>query len=647
MCVAAPRRGTCRTRHALADGAHMSNLPLEPRLVAVTGFMAGEVFPLVGGEITFGRDCDNTIYSADPALSRRHCVFRNLDGQWTVEDLGSSNGTFVNGVQVRTHQLKEGDRIAVGRGVLVFVAAAVPPAGANVDVVESAVPDVTTTLAAGDAVYLQPSSGPNMSRFEQGLRALIRIATVLPTLRTEQELYRELRRILAEIVPAAGAAVVTPHDGNLEVEGAGTTSDPLLVNRTLVDRVLTTRLGVLHQAPTSGVDPVGTPAGGGRSVLCVPIVFRERALGAIYVTSRERSTFDDEHLQLVTAAARLVALALDNVRHLAAVERDAERMHADLQLRHNLVGDSPAMRRAYERLARVARSDTTVLLTGETGTGKELAARAIHLNGTRARRAFVAVNCAALPETLMESELFGHERGAFSGAISQKKGRFELADGGTIFLDEVGELTLGAQVKLLRVLQEREFERLGGTRPLKVDIRVVAATNRTLEEEVQAGRFRSDLLFRLNVVQIKMPPLRERGRDIETLASHFLVKYGDKAGRRVGGFSEEALKALLTYRWPGNVRELENAVERAVVLGSGDMILPDDLPEDVVETSMGAEEPPTQHSYRAAVVHHKRTIVGRALAASGGSYIEAARALKVHPNYLHRLARNLGLRGEE
>jgi len=310
-----------------------------------------------------------------------------------------------------------------------------------------------------------------------------------------------------------------------------------------------------------------------------------------------------------------------------------------------MVGESSRIREIYQFVGRVAAADSTVLITGESGTGKELVARAIHRNSRRANRPFVAINCAALTESLLESELFGHEKGAFTGAFSQKKGKIEIGDSGTLFLDEVGELALPLQAKLLRVLQEREFERVGGTRPIKVDIRLIAATNRNLDDAIKHSQFRQDLFYRLNVVSVTMPPLRDRREDIPLLATYFVQKYSREANRPVVGISPEAHALLTSYDWPGNVRELENALERAVVLGSSDHIRPEDLPEALVETT-SSNEPLRAGTlrYHETVNSVKRQLILKAIEQVGGNFTEAAKLLDLHPNYLHRLVRNMDLR---
>jgi formate hydrogenlyase transcriptional activator len=303
-----------------------------------------------------------------------------------------------------------------------------------------------------------------------------------------------------------------------------------------------------------------------------------------------------------------------------------------------LIGDSPALARVRELIGRVAGSDSTVLVTGETGTGKELVARALHAQGARRERPLVKLNCAALPRELVESELFGHEKGAFTGALAQRRGRFELADGGSLLLDEVGELPPEAQAKLLRVLQEREFERVGGTRPLRVDVRVIAATNRDLRAEVAAGRFRADLFYRLNVFPIALPPLRERREDIVPLMRHAVMRLARRLGRQVDGLAPGFVESACAYDWPGNVRELENVIERALIMSRGGLL-------DASEALLPAA--PAAAPAGASLMAAERVHIVAALEAAGWT-IEgqagAAQALGLHASTLRGRMRKLGIR---
>jgi Nif-specific regulatory protein len=453
--------------------------------------------------------------------------------------------------------------------------------------------------------------------------------------------------LLAESLPAEQVAVVTVgSDGDSRIvdarQRAGTPAVP--VSQTVVNHALEQRASLLTRGAPGAVLPHADSVMSAAvpSILCVPMVVRDRALGALYLTTSRAQAFDADHLEFATAVANVAAIALDNVRHVAWLDRERARLQEALERNHSLVGRSAAMRRIFELVAKVARSDATVLITGETGTGKELVARAVHFNGARAKRPFVAINCAALTESLLETELFGHERGAFTGAVAQKKGKLEVADGGTVFLDEVGELAPTLQSKLLRALELREFERVGGTRPVRVDIRLISATNRGLSDDVAAGRFRSDLYHRLHVVEIHVPPLRERREDIAALASHFVERFARKSVRPVRGIAPEALKYLTAYDWPGNVRELENTIERAIVLGVSDHIMRDDLPDALLQLpASGGVESPRFHE---AVRQAKVDIIVEAFREAHQSYTEAARLLGLHPNYLHRLIRILEMK---
>jgi two-component system, NtrC family, response regulator HydG len=311
----------------------------------------------------------------------------------------------------------------------------------------------------------------------------------------------------------------------------------------------------------------------------------------------------------------------------------------------SIIGRSQKMKEVLERVAQVAPSEATVLILGESGTGKELIANALHQGSARTDRRFIKVNCAALPETLLESELFGHEKGAFTGAIARRPGRFELADGGTIFLDEIGEMTLATQSKLLRVVQEREFEPVGSTKTVKVDIRIITATNRNLEEEVKAGRFREDLFYRLNVVPIPLPPLRERKEDIPLLVEHFLKVYNEKNGRNLQGFHPRALDALMRYAWPGNIRELENVVERSVILSRDDYVPFSELPLPIREATGDSDVKEIREGLRPGMTirEMEKELIVKTLEDNDGNRTRTARVLGITRRTLQHKLKEFGI----
>jgi two-component system, NtrC family, response regulator len=326
-----------------------------------------------------------------------------------------------------------------------------------------------------------------------------------------------------------------------------------------------------------------------------------------------------------------VLVILDKALEKLRLQRDTANLRERVRERyrfHNIVGDAPELQAVYEVVKRAAPTRATVLILGESGTGKELIAQALHEESPRAERAFIKVNCAALSETLLESELFGHEKGAFTGAVGRKEGRFELADGGTLFLDEIGDISPSLQIKLLRVLQQKEFERVGGTQTIKVDVRLVAATNRDLADEVKTGRFREDLYYRLNVVAVTLPPLRQRKGDIPALVSHFMEKYGRAYGKEVKGLAPGTLNALLSHDWPGNVRELENVVERAVVLSKAAELTADDLPP-TLRGPRPRERAPGALIPGATLYEIEREAILRTLEMVGGSTSRAAEILGI------------------
>jgi two-component system response regulator HydG len=339
---------------------------------------------------------------------------------------------------------------------------------------------------------------------------------------------------------------------------------------------------------------------------------------------------------------KLVDKALER-RDLIEQNKALKKQLEDIRAKGQMIGASPSFRRMLTLVDQIADSSATVLIQGESGTGKELAARTIHERSARRNGPFVAVNCAALPDTLLESELFGYEKGAFTGAVGRKEGRFELASGGTLFLDEVADLSLVTQPKILRVLQEGEFERLGGTRTLQVDVRIVAATNQDLADMVKEKRFREDLYYRLNVITIRVPPLRERHEDIRVLAQHYLRVYAAKNGRKLEGFSTEALERLESYAWPGNVRELENLIERTVLLARKDRLDAEDLPEEV----MGVKRPPRDAILELVgtpLDEIERRLLDETLRITGGNKTQAAKLLGID---VRTVARKLERRDDD
>jgi formate hydrogenlyase transcriptional activator len=384
-----------------------------------------------------------------------------------------------------------------------------------------------------------------------------------------------------------------------------------------------------------------------RAYASIPLRARGRGVGLLVFSRRKPDPFTPEQMTILVDVSRAIAVAVANALANEEIARLRDQLEAEnVALRDQLnritkfeeiVGDSPALRRALEAVEQVAATDATVLIYGETGVGKELVARAIHQRSHRAKGPLVKFNCAAIPETLLASELFGHERGAFTGAIERRKGRFEQAHGGTLFLDEIGELPPELQVMLLRVLQEREFERLGGSDPIRVDVRIVAATNRDLMEDVRAGRFRSDLYYRLNVFPLRLPPLRERPEDIPLLAAHFAAKHGERFGRVINRIDRRSMKLLESYHWPGNVRELENVIERAVIL-SRDGVLR--IERDAIPHAnlTGNLDERLRAQEREAIETALRASRGRVSGPNG-----AARALGLAPSTLELRIKTLGI----
>ncbi|WP_054030881.1 sigma-54 interaction domain-containing protein [Desulfatitalea tepidiphila] len=380
-----------------------------------------------------------------------------------------------------------------------------------------------------------------------------------------------------------------------------------------------------------------------QSIACVPLKRDSHIIGVMQIIDKEDGRpIGENDLELIEEFAALAALALGQAQNLQEVKREIQDLKQELQVRHEMVGKSAALEKVIADGLKVANSKASALILGESGTGKELLARLIHRAGPRKDKPLVVLNCAAMPETLLEDELFGHEKGAFTGAVARKIGKFELAHEGTIFLDEIGEMTPGMQAKLLRVLQEGNFYRVGGNIPISVDVRVLSATNKKLDEEVANGKFREDLYYRLNVVQINMPTLRERKEDIPLLANHFLSIFKEETVTPNLKISSAAMDKMVHYDWPGNIRELRNAIERAVVMGNGKEILPEDLPISSTRTNYPGLQ--VGLTLEEALNQFKKEFIVLNLKHTSGNRSKAAKLMDIQRTYLSRLISKFDVR---
>jgi transcriptional regulator with GAF, ATPase, and Fis domain len=628
---------------------------MNPRLIAINGSLKGSTFALNLDQISIGRESASDVSLSHSSVSRRHCLIKRNGGEFLICDLDSYNGTFVNGVPVKEQPLVHADQIKIGSIALLFLLGESEETGSDslvqlddLNLVSQSTRQMRpeTLLHQTEQALLQ---SPEHERVARDLGALLKIGSHINLLRHTKDLQQEILNSIFEVVPVDRGAILLSQGENefssLYGRDRENESKPVHISRTVVDKVMAEGVAIVtNDIRTSETLSTAQSllAAQITSLMCAPLIVFEKVIGVIYLdTSDPTVRFDEGHLQLLAGIAGIAAVSLENARQMEWLEGENSRLRSTLAIEHNMVGESPAMGDIYRFIERVAPTNSAVLICGESGTGKELAAHAIHANSPRAVKPFVVINCAALVETLLESELFGHERGAFTGAITQKKGKLEVADSGTLFLDEIGELALPLQSRLLRFLQDHKIERLGSTRSIELDVRVVAATNRNLDEAITKGIFRADLYHRLNVVKVTMPTVRERREDIPLLASYFAAKYAKACKRTVNGISPAARALLQSYEWPGNVRELENAIERAVVLGSADVIEADDLPERILESANSGKP---MAKYYEAVKQAKRELILNALQQANGNYTEAANALGVHPNNLHRLIRTLDLK---
>ena len=615
-------------------------------LLGVEGPALGVEHRLTGEPVALGRDSHNSLSPGDSLLSRHHCVLELQHGEWAIRDLGSSNGTFVNGERVSQRKLAHDDEIRTGSCRFLFLDDSLVSAGPQFTEVADTGSTTETLRVDIDSCppLLDPAVLSGRLRENEGSRgelaALLELASSLPGAVDFRDARARFLEAVFRSVPAEKAVLVVldPATGVPGPAYGWSRDSGPAPPFPLPEPYLTQ---ALEQSTAISL----ALEGGRRTVQILPLRCDAGISGFLALEGRSGGpVFEPRHLEWLCAAARLAAGSLSSLAQIDRLRRENRLLSEELDSSGVILGETPAILALKAQILKAAPSDATVLVTGETGAGKEPVARAIHAASRRARGPFVAVNCATLSPTLLESDLFGHERGAFTGAVSLKHGKIEAAAGGTLFLDEIGEMDPNIQARLLRVLQEREFERVGATSPLRADIRLVAATNRNLTAEVEAGRFRQDLFYRINVITIHVPPLRERRADIPLLATHFFAQLAHAGGRRIQGISAEARRRLAAHDWPGNVRELRNAIERAVVLGSSSLIEAEDLPESILDT--GPPDAALESSFHKGVREAKRRLIVDALSRTGGSQVEAARLLGLNPSHLSRLIRSLGLRAE-
>ena len=597
-------------------------------LVIRDGKKWSDVFRLVPGRrVTIGRSPTNQIVIREDQASRQHAEIFQNNGKWTVRDLNSRNGTAIGDDRVvGDHQLSPGDVIWIAGTQLAFVydlssaydrkifsRVEIGDGGETIMGLEADddqptmsldIEPTTITHRRQKTKFLEEGDIGDEPDDEQigtaGAAAtkLCRLAFTLANETTARGIARVALDSLIEdthvdagavlMIPATHPHTVDPYSLEIIAWRSENRPEYQRVSKFLCETVIKEGEAVLAR-DIQDDSALGLRDSKGEihatSVICAPIRVNNRTRGMIHLYStRPKGLLNPDDLEFTLAVAETVALALRTrfreqklVEDLSKTKHEIDALRRQLGVDSEIVGSSAAMLDVHRQIAKAAPSNATVLIRGESGVGKELVARAVHYSSNRRKGPFVCLNCAALSETLLESELFGHERGAFTGATERKLGKFESADKGTLMLDEIGEMSQSIQAKFLRVLEGHAFERVGGSKAIRTDVRVIAATNRDLEKAVRANLFRKDLFFRLHVVQITVPPLRHRPEDIVEIADFFLGKFCTETGRKINGFTDEAKEQLLRYRWPGNVRELKNVIERAVVLAHGTEIAVDEL----------------------------------------------------------------------
>jgi len=579
-----------------------------------------KVYPIYKKITSIGRSHSNDLTFPERSLEdfQAQIVFDGRDFQFREATKGGV--ILLNGKKKRRGRLQHGDRLGIGGVELVFSifedAPATPPATAT-------------------------GTAPRKSDEVAGMVKLSEFNSRLMEIRSIPDQMKELLDLVIDVSHAKKGFIILLTDGQPRIAAARNVehrdlpADVHQLSDSILQRVIEQRKPLI--VSDAGADTMFQGSASVMnlklsSVMCAPLIYRGELLGLIYVGNDSVvSLFDDTSLELFSVFAGQGSLLLQNALMLNELSTDRDRMARELE--HNrfgdIIGSCDALTKVFHTVEKVATAEVSVLITGETGTGKELFAREIHRRSPRGGGPFIVINCGAIPENLMESELFGHVRGAFTGAVTTRAGKFQLAHRGTLFLDEIGEMPLGLQAKLLRALQERVVSKVGDAKPEPVDIRVIAATHRDLLDDIKEGRFREDLFYRLNVVGLHLPPLRERDDDVVTIAKYVLRKYAPEAGSQVRGFTPRAIEAIKVYAWPGNIRQLENRIKKAVVLcdksliGAEDLDLEEETPGETLPLSIAREE-------------FTKSYIAQALERNGGNRAKTARDLGVDPRTIFR-----------
>jgi Nif-specific regulatory protein len=649
-----------------------------------------DVFRLTPGTpVVIGRSSKSQIVIRSDGASRAHAEVSHADGQWWVTDLGSRNGTLVGGKPIsQPHPLQSGDTVTVAGYQMTFVYKVADAFSGDTLATDGGRGETTASRDDGgtgkaDSQTLEaidPAVITDRRRSSRWLESkpssagehhdLFRIAYDLARSQSPEQAADRAISALREATGVGSAAVLVlakrksdPPPASLlaGMTALATRSRPGRSYRRLPDRIVATVFqsseAILARNIVDDLS-LASPDSRGQlsttSTLCAPVGVGGKTVGLLHLYScDDEPELTADHLELALAVAAHLGIALEHLwqqrqlsSHLRRSRQQIEMLQEQLGARAQMIGSSEAIRQIQSQVARAAPTSATVLIRGESGVGKELIAAAIHQASGRRDGPMVCLNCAALSPSLLESELFGHEKGAFTGATERKIGKFEAADGGTLMLDEIGEMSPEIQAKFLRVLEGQPFERVGGNSPIRADVRVVAATNRDLEQAVHEGTFRSDLFFRLHVLQLTIPPLRKRGNDVLLLAEHFLQQFASEMGRRLEGLSDQAQQKLLAYRWPGNIRELKNTIERAVVLCAGPLVEAEDLllsdlrlpgttdPADTHERSSPAVDR-TDHPL-VSLAELEQQHIERVLDHTGGNKSQAAKILGIERSTLDR-----------